>query len=279
MPFVEVEGGRLFYQVAGKGPPLVLIHGAWASHEWWRWQIPELARSYHVMTPDVRGHGRSIALVRSYSVDGLAEDLDIVLHEAEISKTVLVGWSLGGIISMAYCLKHPSRVTALVLIATRGHRDPKLKLRLILQYLQARLSLLMDFTAPRKYDREGERFPSQSFWLQKELENMLSTTSRKEVLEWARRHISQNPRQNFFEVAKSFWNWEAGEALKGVGVPTLIMVGDKDIRTPPHFSHLLNDTIPDSRLIVVEGAGHCLPLEYPERVNAEIIGFLKGMGY
>lgn len=53
MPFVEVEDGRLYYDVSGKGPSLVLIHGAWASHEWWRWQVPELSRDYQVLSIDV----------------------------------------------------------------------------------------------------------------------------------------------------------------------------------------------------------------------------------
>ncbi|NIR13111.1 MAG: alpha/beta fold hydrolase, partial [Desulfobacterales bacterium] len=50
----------------GKGRPLVLIHGVWASHEWWRWLVPELARTYYVITPDVRGHGQSSPLKSAY---------------------------------------------------------------------------------------------------------------------------------------------------------------------------------------------------------------------
>ena len=82
MPFVEVEGGRLFYEVRGKGRPLLLIHGAWASHEWWRWQSQELARKYHVISPDVRGHGQSSPLTRVYSVHELAKDLELSMVAA-----------------------------------------------------------------------------------------------------------------------------------------------------------------------------------------------------
>lgn len=278
MPFVEVEGGRLFYEVRGKGHPLLLIHGAWASHEWWRWQIPDLARSYHVISPDVRGHGQSSPLTRVYSVHELAKDLDLLLQSIGIQEAVLVGWSMGGIISVQYGVDYPLKVKALILIAARGHRDPKMKRRIILQYLQARLHLLMDLSAPRKYDRAAKRFPGQTMWFEREVQKMLSPKAPKEVLDWVKSDMRNNPRENYFEVAKSIWNWQAADRLKGIKVPTLIMVGDKDSRTPPRFSRLLHDAIPNSRLVIVEDAGHCLPLEQPQRVNGEIRKFLKGLG-
>ncbi len=279
MPFVEVEDGRLYYDVSGKGPSLVLIHGAWASHEWWRWQIPELSKDYQVLSLDVRGHGQSSPLKAAYSVDGFTRDLESFLQKVEIDQAVLVGWSMGGIISMEYCLNHPSKVRALILIATRGHRNPQMKRRIMIQYLQARLSLIMDFTSPRKYDRAAEGFSGEQERVKREVENMLSPTTPREVFDWVMDDITNKPRENYFEVAKSIWNWEAGEELKRINVPTLIMVGEKDSRTPPRFSHLLHAEIPNSRLVIVKDAGHCLALERPQVVNAEIIKFLKSLGY
>ena len=279
MPFVEVEDGKLYYDVSGKGPSLVLIHGAWASHEWWRWQVPELSKDYQVLSLDIRGHGHSSPLKAAYSVDGFTRDLESFLQKVEIDQAVLVGWSMGGIISMEYCLNHPSKVRALILIATRGHRNPQMKRRIMFQYLQARLSLLMDFTSPRKYDRAAEGFSGEQERVKREVENMLSPTTPREVFDWVMDDITNKPRENYFEVAKSIWNWEAGEELKRINVPTLIMVGEKDSRTPPRFSHLLHAEIPNSRLVIVKDAGHCLALERPQVVNTEIIRFLKSLDY
>jgi len=279
LPFVKIEGDSLFYEVMGKGRPLVLIHGAWASHEWWRWQLPALVRRYQVISPDLRGHGQSSPLRSAYSVNGFAKDLDLILQSMGVHEAVLVGWSMGGIISMQYSLNYPSKIKALILVATRGHRHPKLKGRIILQYLQARLSLLTDFSAPRKYDRASGGFPGQKIWLEREVEKMLSPRVTKEVQDWVMSDVRNNPRENYFQVAKSIWNWGAGKRLRGIKVPTLIMVGDKDTRTPPRFSRLLHATIPNARLVIVKDASHCLPLERPERVNAEIMGFLEELGY
>lgn len=280
MPFVEVEDGRLYYDVIGEGNPLVLIHGAWVSHEWWRWQVPEFSRQYKVLLLDVRGHGQSSPLQKSYSINGFTRDLEILLQKTGIEEAVLVGWSMGGIISMQYCLDNPSKVKALVLIATRGHRNPYFRLKVLFHHLQARLSLMMNFTSPRKYDRAVHRFPDESRdWLRREVSNMLSPTVPKEVFDWVMAELANNPRENYLEVARSIWSWEAGEELRRINVPTLIMAGEKDTWIPTRFPRLLHSAIPNSRLVIVENTGHYLSLERPEVVNAEIIKFLKGLGY
>jgi len=107
---------------------------------------------------------------------------------------------------------------------------------------------------------------------------MLSPGASKEVFDWVTRDIRDNPRTSYFEVAKSIWGWDGGEGLRSIRVPTLIMVGTDDDRTPPRLSRDLHTSIPDSRLIVVEGAGHCLTLERPELVNTEILRFLADIG-
>jgi len=280
MPFVKIQDGWLYYESHGKGHPLVLIHGAWASHEWWRWQAPALSHHYRVISPDVRGHGKSSPLKAASSVDDFTADLKGFLEKVGTREVVLVGWSMGGLISMQYCLNYPSAVKALILIATRGHRNPSLKFRIIHQYLQARLSLFMDLSSPRQYDREAGKFPSRDRdWLAMEVRRMLSPTAPKEVFEWVMADFKSNPRKNYFRVARSIWNWEAENSLKNIKAPALIMVGENDTMTPPRFSRLLNAAIPDSRLIIVENASHYLALEQPERVNGEIVGFLKCLGY
>lgn len=279
MPFVEVEDGRVYYEVKGKGRPLVLIHGAWATHEWWRWQVPELSRGYQVLTLDVRGHGKSSLLKSAYSVDGFTRDLEILLKQVLIDELALVGWSMGGIISMQYCLNYREKVKALILIATRGHRNPQMKRRILFQYLQARLSLLMDLASPRKYDRATDRFPGEEKRVRREVSKMLSPSTPREAFDWVMADLIKNPRGNYFEVAKSIWDWEGGEELSRIAIPTLIMVGENDVRTPPRFSHLLHAKIPESKLVIVKDAGHCLALERPEVVNAEIFTFLKDLGY
>jgi proline-specific peptidase len=279
MPFVEIENGKLYYETNGKGRPLLLIHGAWASHEWWRWQVPELSTHYQVLTFDVRGHGQSSRLDKPCSVDIFVRDVEALLQAVGLKEVAIVGWSMGGIISMHYCLNYPSRVKALILLATRGQKNPQMKRRVMLQHLIARLILAMDLASPRKYDRVARRFPGERRWVEREVRSMLSPGAPKEVFDWVVADIFNNPRESYFEIARSIWDWEVGEDLVKIKIPTLIMVGERDNRTPPHFSRFLHSRIPDSKLIIIKKAGHCLPLECYEEVNREIISFLKVIGY
>jgi len=280
VPYVDVENGKLYYTVAGSGRPLVLLHGAWATSEWWRWQIPALSRHYRTYALDVRGHGQSTPLEKAHSVEGFSKDLEAFLKKLSIERPALVGWSLGGIISMHYCLNHPSHIKALVLIATQGHKNPRLKRQMIAYYIQALLQFLMDFSQPRKYDRNAQKFPSQTNeWLKRQVSGILSSDTTREVRDWIIADITVNPRKSFFEVIRSVWNWEAGEKLKQISVPTLILVGDKDSLTPPRISHRLHMAIPNSNLVIVKDASHYLVLEYPERINSEILMFLRECGY
>ncbi len=280
MPYIEVQNGKLYYAENGSGPSLVLLHSAWATHEWWRWQIPSLSRFYRTYALDVRGHGKSTPLERPYSVAGFAKDLKLFLAKLDIEKTVLIGWSLGGIIAMQYCIQNPLHVGALVLIATQGHKNPRLKRQIMIYYLQALLNLLMDFTQPRKYDRNAQKFPSQTdAWLERQVRSMVSPTAPSEVFDWIVADIANNPRKNFWEVIRSVWNWEAGKKLEQIHVPTLILVGDKDSLTPPTISHRLHTAIPNSKLVIVKDASHYVVLERPELVNTEILKFLEDCGY
>jgi len=278
MPFVDVEDGRLFYEISGEGTALVLIHSAWASQKWWRWQVPVLNKHYKVITIDVRGHGQSTALHSPSSVEDLTNDLETFLKKIAVDDPVLIGWSMGGMISMQYCLNHPQNVKALVLIATSGHRIPGLKLKICMQYLQALAGLFMDIAQPRKFDRTTREFPRQNAWLTYHLRNTLSPAASQEIYNWILSDITRNPRENFFAVIKSLWNWEAGEKLTEIGIPTLIMAGKLDTLAPPRCAQGLHEAIPNSKLVVVENASHYLVMERPEIVNQAILNFLKDIG-
>lgn len=276
MPFAEVENGRLYYEISGKGRWLVLIHGVWATHEWWRWQVPGLSQTYKVLSLDVRGHGQSSKLERAYHVDGLTQDLEALFQEVGVDEVALVGWSMGGMISMQYYLNYPSKVKALVLIASRAQKSPKLNpLKIRLRNIQSRLNLIVSSVL----DYKGYSSLTYEDQLHQEVKSMLSPATPSEVIDWVMTDLINNPRENFLEVAKSIWDWEARGRLKFINVPTLIIVGDKDNRTPPRFSYLMHEKIPQARLFIILNQGHCLPLECPEIVNSEIIRFLKDTGY
>ncbi|ADJ14586.1 alpha/beta fold hydrolase [Halalkalicoccus jeotgali] len=106
----------LAYDDDGSGPPLVFLHGGWLSAASWAGQRERFGEEYRVITPDLRGHGRTGASEsRRYSIGLLAADLDALLSELGIEECVLCGLSLGSMVAQTYAARHPGRIRGLVL--------------------------------------------------------------------------------------------------------------------------------------------------------------------
>ena len=280
MPSLKIPSGSIYYEIHGQGPPLVFIHGAWSSHKWWKYQIANFAQKYRVLIYDLRGHGQSLSFINEFSIPSFANDLNLILKNIGIEETVLVGWSLGGMIAIEYFLQQPQKTKALILISTRPHRQPIWKRKMWLSYLRARLNLMMNLSAPRKFNLQEATFPDEKLLGQEEIKKMFSATINPEVNEWIKDDLKNFTWQNFWQIAKNLWDWEISqEKLAKIHMPILILVGEKDQITPPSLAQSLQQAMPHSQSFTIKEAGHLLPLEQPEIVNNHIGEFLKSINY
>src|SRR5437899_4093944 len=119
--FVTVYGARIHYVEAGRGVPLILIHGLADDTTIWDPVIPALAARFRVIALDQIGFGRSDKPLLNYRVSTLVDFLDGFLTELKIERASLVGNSLGGWVAAAYALAHPERVERLVLSDAAGY--------------------------------------------------------------------------------------------------------------------------------------------------------------
>ncbi len=209
MAFLDIEDGQIYYQTSGDGQKwVVLIHGAWANHKWWANQIPALSQSYQVLYFDLRGHGQSSLLPPNFSIPNFVRDLEILLLKMGIEETVLLGWSLGGIIALEYYLSHPQQTRKLILVAPPGQRQPFLKKRIWWSYLRAQLNLMINLSAPRKFNRQEKAFPEERQLLETEIDSMFTTPISQQVKEWIRTQIRNYAINNYWQIAKGLWEWE-----------------------------------------------------------------------
>ena len=119
MPVAKIRDTETYYEVAGEGPALVLVHGAFVDHRMWDEQFGRFAEDYRVIRYDLRGHGKTGATSRSkYSIGLFADDLKDLLDHLEIERATVCGLSLGGMIAQAFAVKYPDRLDALVLADT-----------------------------------------------------------------------------------------------------------------------------------------------------------------
>ena len=110
----EVNGIKLYFASYGDGAPVILLHGGAGNGEHWAFQLAALAAKYRVIVVDARGHGRSTRDAKPITYELMADDLLVLMDELKLEQAALVGWSDGGIIALDLALRHPERVSKLV---------------------------------------------------------------------------------------------------------------------------------------------------------------------
>ena len=146
MGVLRVEGARLYYQQAGAGEPLVLLHGLGASSADWENQVPELSRHFQVIVPDLRGHGASDR-AGDYGVERFARDTWRLLDHLKVRAPILVGHSMGGAVAMQMALDRPGAVPCLVPANTLPRFPPDTADKRVLLWLRF---LLLGLLGPRR---------------------------------------------------------------------------------------------------------------------------------
>jgi pimeloyl-ACP methyl ester carboxylesterase len=111
--FIEIDGGQLYYEVAGEGETIIMVHDGLLHRETWNLQFDDLAKDHRVIRYDRRGYGKSPAPEEPFSP---VEDLDAVFQQLRVKKALLMGMSAGGRLAVDYALAYPAKVTALVLV-------------------------------------------------------------------------------------------------------------------------------------------------------------------
>jgi len=260
----RVRGIEIAYAEAGRGAPVVLLHGFPFNRTLWREQAAALAGRFRVITPDLRGHGESAAGAGPATMEEMAADVAALLDELKVGRAVVGGLSMGGYVTLAFCRQFPERVRALVLADTRAQADAE----------EARRA--REETA-RRAEREGME-PIADSMLPK-LVAPATLGARPEVVARVREMILATRPEGAaaalrgMAVRRDQTGW-----LPEISVPTLIVVGREDALTPPADSETMRAKIEGARLEVIEGAGHVSNVERPAEFNRALESFLDGLG-
>ena len=278
MPFAYLSNGPVYYEVHGSGKWLTFIHGMFASHKWWKFQVEEFSKNYRVLTVDLPGHGKSYSLKGKISLDEYTSTVAELHDHLEVDKCVLIGWSLGGIISMHYAVKYPDRVEGLVIISSRCSRKLwKYKFRNFLAnvifgfktFLEA---VSLAWSAPELVDYKEE--------IRRELRRGVSDEVPTEYLEELVNEMLDSSLSDSFDyILDSCIEYDVSNEIQKINVPTLILVGDKDRKTPVEYSTEIHSRIKGSILRIVPSGTHYMIVEMPKAINQEIRNFLKQIRY
>lgn len=121
--YAPVNALRLYYEIRGRGEPLVLLHGGLGSTDMFAPIIPSLSNCHQVIAVDLQGHGRTADIERPLSIEALADDVAALLKYLGIERADIMGYSLGGGVALRIAVQHPNVVGKLVLVSAAFKRD------------------------------------------------------------------------------------------------------------------------------------------------------------
>ena len=271
--YLDLHGQRVAYREAGDGPAVVMIHGMAGSSYTWRAVMPQLAKRYRVVAPDLLGHGDSAKPRGDYSLGAFAVWLRDLLDQLGISRATLVGQSLGGGVAMQFVHQHPEYCERLVLLSSGG-LGPEVGWTLRLLSAPG-AEFLLPIVAPRPVVALGERVRSRFAEL---------GLSRAEPGEMWSAYASLSDRQTrhaFLRTLRSVVD-HRGQAVSAFdrldfasGLPVLVMWGDQDPIIPVSHGEAAHAALTDSRFVVLPGVGHFPHVEAAAEVASAVDDFIS----
>ncbi|MDT7863368.1 MAG: alpha/beta fold hydrolase [Vulcanisaeta sp.] len=257
------DGVSIYYEVDGSGEPLVLIEGLGYAN--WMWvKQRSLSKYVKLIIYDNRGVGYSSKPDRPYTMDDFADDLEDLLNYLSIGKVFLWGVSMGGMIAMYFTYKNPDRVRGLILGETnfgiKSVPPSKEALEILMQPPKSGLD-------KREMLIERMRVAFSREYFNKHRDEI-------EYLVNLRIRFEEDPKAYNNQLA-AVLSFDFKDKLPSIRVPTLIVTGDEDYVVNPQNSYIMNQSIPNSKLIILRGAGHLAIIERAEDYNKVVLNFIN----
>ena len=264
------DGADLHLVARGEGRPVLFLHGVLLQAASWRAQFA-LADRYRVIVLDQRGHGRSTVGSAGFGLDRLADDVDAVIQQLDLEGVVLVGHSMGGMAALRFARRHrvafERRVAGLVLVSTSASPVFGFGSGGISRALAGAVRLPAGAIGWHRVPTYRPGDDDFNFAVVR-----LSFGSRPAPadVDATRRMVAAMDEEAFSQSLVALLANDERAHLAAIDKPTVVVVGGRDLITPPHHSRLLAERIPGAELRLLDGSGHQLMMERPAELAAAI---------
>lgn len=243
----------------------MLVHGVGLDLGMWDDVAAGLAAGGHrVLRYDLLGHGRTPAPPAEVVLADFTAQLETLLGDLQIDAATVVGFSLGALVARAYAVRYPARVRHLVLLNSVFGRTDAQRAAVQQRYAQAceqGTGVLIEPALRRWFSPTFAR-------------------AHPDVLARVEQRLRDNDARGFLPAYKLFASArdESAEELAGIDAPTLVITGAEDVGSTPAMSSALASKVPGSRLMILDGARHMLPVEHASWLSETLHAFLSRNG-
>ncbi len=279
---VHVAGADLFVETMGEGEPIIFVHGGpGLDHSYFLPHVRPLAEHNKLVFYDQRSSGRSdIGDSTAFSLDQFVEDIEVIRNQVGAQKIHLLGHSWGGLVAMRYALKHPDHLNSLILVNSNAASN-EIQQR-ILERLQGRITPAnrAEQTALLQTEAFHTRQPQAltDFFRLNFKPTFFDTTKVEQLSFYFDSTFTQKSAAlGMLGKDTSLASYDLYADLEQLDVPTLIIHGSHDPATIEEVT-LLQESIPESNLVMIEESGHFPFIEQPESFSSHIQTFLTNLG-
>lgn len=267
MPVCQCNGANLYYEDHGDGAPIVFLHGGTAGLRYFEPQLTGLSDEYRTLAVDFRGHGRSEKTELGHTLSQYARDVHAFLDQLDLDDIVLVGWSMGALVSWEY----------------------------IHQFETDRVRAIVDVDMePSPMKREAYEYGSYGAEDLEEAANRIQTDPVDLLDEQATALLKEQPSRELRNLILDegsrtppaiqgallfglLFVRDYRDVLPTVDVPALVCAGaDEKWRSVASVEYV-TELVPDARFELFENSGHCLTVEEPERFNRVMRDFIDSL--
>jgi pimeloyl-ACP methyl ester carboxylesterase len=239
--YVELRGIKMYYEVYGKGEPLLIIHGNGGSINNFVYQIPYFAKNYQVILADSRAQGKTVDDSDSLSYEMISEDLNALLDHLKLKDVNVIGWSDGGIEGLLLAMNHPDKVKKLAVTGANLWPDSTAVDPFVYK-------MVMDQNIKGGDALKRMKNPTPKMKNQLKLMHLLAYEPNIKL-----------------------------EALKKITCPTLVIGGDHDVIRTKH-TVAIAEAITKSYLWILPNSGHSTPVVYKDMFN-QLVGDFFAKAY
>lgn len=260
MDEINIDELRIAFERKGEGAPLVLLHGGLSDSRMWRRQLDELSDEFTVVAWDAPGCGRSADPPETFRLSDFADCLAAFIEEIGLVKPHILGLSFGAGLALELYHRYPAIPKSLILASAYAGWSGSLPSDIVEHRLQQGL-------------KQSELPPEQvvEMWIPTLFVKSVSA----KVIEETAAIMSEFHPVGMRTMLLSFAEADLRDMLPTINVPTLLLYGEADQRSPMNVAENLHAKIPTSKLVIVPGIGHEISLEAPEIFNAEVRSFLR----